>query len=143
MRRMKLIIIITLLTLKAFCPSDEAIRIIKTEPIRPHNKMLYSFQKIESNFNETVVNWLGYTGMLQIGQEMTDEANRLCKLSGNPKRFTFPKCALDSLQSTQIFFIVQDYHNPSYDLRRACFIWNPLASVNYYNKINKVLKSKL
>ena len=133
---MKLIIIIILFSLKAFAPSENVIYIQVGESIRPHDKMLYAFQKTESNFNETVINWLGYGGMLQIGQEMTDEANRICEITGNPKRFVLDD-RLDSLKSTQIFFIVQDYWNPSYDLKRACMLWNPLASVNYYNKIHK------
>ena len=139
MKRMKLLIIITLFSLQAFCPNEKAIYIDQPEAIKPHNKMLYSFQKVESNFNETVINWLGYGGMLQIGQEMTNEANRICKITGNPKRFVLND-RLDSLRSTQIFFIVQDYWNPSYDLKQACFIWNPLASVNYYNKVKNQMK---
>lgn len=132
-------LILTLLSLKAFCPAEKIIYIEQSEVIQPCDVMLYAFQKVESNFNTTVVNWLGYTGILQIGQEMTDEANRICEVRGNPQRFTFPESALDSLESVQIWYIVQGFWNPTYDLKRAAKIWNPLASERYYNKIKNVM----
>lgn len=116
--------------------------IVRQEPINVFDPMLYAFQGVESSFDVDVVNHLGYTGILQEGQEMINEANRICELTGNPLRFTFPGSALDSLQSVQIWYIVQGFHNPKYELMRAAKIWNPLASEKYLNKIKKVLLSQ-
>lgn len=135
MKVMTTMILISVFFWQVAAPPANSVMIFESEVIMPYDPMLYAFQKVESNFNVSVVNWLGYTGILQIGQEMTDEANRICKLTGNPKRFTFPESALDSLQSVQIWYIVQSHWNPTYELKRACKIWNPLASERYYNKI--------
>ena len=118
-------------------PPAGMIDIVIPKAIKVYDPILNAFMEVESNFRTGVINNLGYTGILQIGQEMTDEANRINELSGNPLRFKFPECALDSLQSVQIWYIVQDWHNPTYNLRRAAYIWNPLASVKYYLKIKK------
>ena len=89
--------------------------------------MLHSFIKVESNFNDTVINSLGYGGCLQIGQEMVDEVNRICKKEGNPSRYVL-KDRLNRGKSIEMWYIVQNYWNPLYDLKRAAKIWNPLAS---------------
>ena len=100
--------------------------------------MLYAFMKVESDFDTDTINKLGYGGILQIGQEMTDEVNRILKLNGFPAKFTLSD-RLDSLKSVQEWYIVQHYRNASYDLKRACKIWNPKANKKYYLKIQKVL----
>jgi hypothetical protein len=138
MKTMKILILFLVLTFRAYCPEYRTLYVAEAEKIQPFDPMLYSFQKIESNFNIDVVNSLGYTGILQEGQKMIDEANRICKMVGNPLRFSFPPSALDSLQSVQVWYIVQSYWNPQYNLRKAAKIWNPEASINYYNKIRKV-----
>lgn len=130
-------ILLMAITLRAYSPCYVTLPVMYAEKIQPFDPLLYSFQSVESSFDTDTVNRLGYTGVLQIGQEMTDEANRLCEMYGNPVRFTFPESALDSMQSVQIWYIVQDYWNPQYNMRKACRIWNPLASINYYNKIKK------
>jgi len=52
---MKILIIITLFTLKAFCPSDEAIRIVKTEPIRPYEALFKAIVMVESSGNPLAI----------------------------------------------------------------------------------------
>jgi len=139
MKRMTTILILSLFFSVLTAPPDQVVYIVAPERIIVFDPMLYAFQKIESNFDCEVVNHLGYTGILQEGPEMIAEANRICKLTGNPKRFTFPAAALDSVKSVQVWYIVQDYWNPKYQLKKACKIWNPLASINYYKKIKKAL----
>jgi len=136
-----LTILFTILTLNLKAPEYKTIPIPEGEVIKPFDPVLYSFCKVESNFDTDTINKLGYTGLLQIGQEMTDEANRINEMSGNPLRFTFPGCALDSLQSVQIWYTVQSYWNKSYNVKRAAYIWNPKSSINYYLKIKKEILS--
>lgn len=138
-------ITLTLITC-LFCASLTAppypcISILAPEEIRVFDAKLYAFQSVESNFDTDVVNYLGYTGILQEGPEMIAEANRICRITDNPKTFSFPESALDSLESVQIWYIVQGYWNPEYSLSKACKIWNPLASNNYYLKIKKTILS--
>ena len=134
-----LIILFLLFTLSLKAPSYERIVIVRAESVRPFDPILNAFMFVESNYRTDVVNSLGYTGVLPIGQEMTDEANRIKEMSGSPIRFTFPGCALDSLQSVQIWYTVQSYWNKSYSVKRACKVWNPEASVRYYNKVKSNL----
>jgi hypothetical protein len=108
-----------------------------SEPIRVFDPKLYAFKSVESSFRIDVINHLGYAGILQEGPEMIAEANRICKLIGCPLRFSYPESALDPIQAVQIWYIVQNYWNPKYSLKKACYVWNPLASINYYNKIKK------
>ena len=131
------ILILSLFSSVLTAPPNGVLAIAEGEKIQPFDPTLWAFQSVESNFRPYVVNYLGYTGILQEGPEMIEEANRINKMKGNPIRFTFPESALDPYQAVQIWYIVQDYWNPKYELRRAAKIWNPLASVKYYNKIKK------
>ena len=115
--------------------------VIKTEPVVVFDAMLYAFEKIESNFDTKVINKLGYGGILQIGQEMIDEVNRICKKQGIKKHFRL-KDRLDKALSEEMWYIVQNYHNPDYSLKRACKVWNPTASKRYYDKIREAYIKK-
>ena len=117
-------------------PAPVMLPVMMMTPIKPFEKMINSFMKVESNFDTDTINRLGYGGILQIGQEMTDEVNRICEITGNPARFTLND-RLDSTKSVREWYIYQNYHNPSYDLKKACKGWNPLASSKYYLKIKK------
>jgi len=141
MKRMKAILILSLFCAILSAPPFKVAVILQPEAIRVFDPILKAFQMVESSFRTDVVNSLGYTGILQEGPEMIAEANRICLMRGIPDRFTFPESALDSLQSVKIWYIVQTYWNPNYELRKAAKIWNPLASVNYYAKIKKQLNT--
>lgn len=134
-----LTLIISLFSCVLVAPPVQTICIDKPEPIRVFDSMLNAFQKVESNYRTDVVNHLGYTGILQEGAEMIAEANRICTMYGKPAIYTFPASALDSTQSVQIWYIVQNFWNPKYELRRACHIWNPLANNKYYSRIKSNL----
>jgi len=140
MKRMSTIILIFLFSIPAFAPAEIFLPIPKAEPIRVFDPMLYSFQFVESSFDTDTVNSLGYGGILQIGQEMVDEANRICILTGNPACFVLDD-RLDSTKSVQMWYIAQNYWNPKYELRKACKIWNPMASEKYYLKLKKMINN--
>jgi len=139
MKMITLTLIICFFCASLSAPPYPVVYIERAKVIQVFDPMLYAFQKVESNFRTNVVNHLGYTGILQEGPEMIAEANRICVITGNPQRFSFPESALDSLQSVHIWYIVQGYWNPQYTLKQACHTWNPLASINYYNKIKNTL----
>jgi hypothetical protein len=143
MKRMSIILILSLFSACLTAPPYVCGYIFQSEGIKVFDPILYAFQKVESNFDTDVVNSLGYTGILQEGQEMINEANRINEITGNPKRFTFPESALDSLESVQVWYVVQRWHNPKYQIKRACHVWNPLASKKYYDKIVRVWKKSI
>lgn len=102
--------------------------------------LLLAFIEIESSFNADTINHLGYGGILQIGQEMIDEANRISKKLNLGESFILSD-RLNVNKSIRIWYIVQNYWNPKYTCRRACKIWNPTASNRYYIKVkNEVIK---
>ena len=112
--------------------------ILQPEPIKQFDSILFAFMKVESGNRDSVVNSKGYTGVLQIGKVMVDEANRICRLTGNPSRFTYED-RLDSVKSVRVWYVVQSYKNPTYDLQKAAHVWNPGHSEKYINKIKSWL----
>jgi len=137
---MKMIItlILSLFSVVLTAPSLNEVVICKPEQIKVFDNMLNAFMKVESNFDTDTINSLGYGGILQIGQEMINEANRICRIRQICESFTLDD-RLDSTKSVRVWYIVQSYWNPSYGLKKACKVWNPLASNRYYTKIKAVL----
>jgi hypothetical protein len=103
------------------------------------DKMLWAFMKIESNFNTKIVNYKNAGGILQIRPEMIAEANRICKLTNDRRKFVLDD-RLDSIKSVQIWYLVQSYWNPDYNLKQACKVWNPRANIKYYLDIKKEIE---
>jgi len=143
MRRLLLLLCFAILPLVATCPAGGIIYIAESEPIRIFDPMLWAFQKVESNFDSDVINWLGYAGILQEGQEMIDEANRICEIKNMPFFFTYSESALNPNEAIQIWYIVMEHRNPEYQLKSASKIWNPLASQRYYKKTKEALITAL
>jgi hypothetical protein len=138
MKKMTITIILILLFLILKAPERRCLWIERTEPITTFDPMLYAFEKVESDFVCDTINQLGYGGILQIGQEMIDEVNKLCIKHKIPCQFTLDD-RLDRKKSEHIWRIVQYYHNRKYDLQKACLIWNPKANAKYYMRIKKAM----
>ena len=99
----------------------------------------------ESRGNENCVGDNGKAvGVLQIHPIMVREANRILKLSGVEKEYTYDD-RYDRTKSIEIFKIVQDYHNKSHDFNRALQIWNKNHPVSYktqiMNKYNELISA--
>jgi hypothetical protein len=62
-------------------------------------------------------------GLLQLRPVMNREVNRILRKSKCKTRYSL-KDRYDPVKSKEMFRIVMDYHNPSYNLRRCCIIWN-------------------
>jgi hypothetical protein len=137
-----LILILFLFTSCLSAPRTNEIYILRAEPVKTFDSILYAFIMTESTNRADAVNSKGYTGILQLGKIMVDEANRICKLTGNPARFNYED-RLDSLKSIQIWYVVQDYRNPTYDLQKAIKIWNPGSGTQYADTIKKYIKEIL
>lgn len=143
MKKLILIFIFLLIPWLLPAPGIAVCYIEKTESIKISDPMLWAFQKVESNFHVDVINWLGYAGIIQEGPEIIDEANRICKLKKIPLYFTYPESALNLFQSTQIWYIIQNHRNKTYQMKRAIKLWNSLAGKKYQNKIHTAIIEKL
>jgi hypothetical protein len=136
MKKMTIFLILALITLRLSAPSSQCLYIEKSTQIKTIDLKLLAFYKVESDFRTKVINSLGYRGILQEGQEIVNEANKINARNGNSIRYTINDC-LDSAKATSIWYIIQGYWNQEYNLRKAAKIWNPLASPEYYRRILK------
>lgn len=136
---MRYIFIFLFLLLSANMKAPENTVLILTEGVRiQFDDMLNSFMWVESNYDTDTVNSLGYGGILQIGSEMIAECNRILKLKGSPLKYVLAD-RLDSTKSVEMWYLIQGYWNPDYDLTKAAKIWNPLASKEYLKRIKKYI----
>lgn len=107
---------------------------ILVDSVNHKDLLVNSFMIIESSNNPNAMNGKHH-GILQLSPIMIREANRII---GSNKYKLSDRMNKD--KSIEIFHLVMERHNPKYDIKRACYIWNPTASENYYNKINKQYK---
>lgn len=118
-------ILSTPISLKA--PTMNCFTIVKEEPLYPYNiqdPILRAFSWYESRFEETAVNPVsGARGMLQILPIMICETNRiLLECDFNHSLYTWED-AFDAKKSIEMWYIVQNYHNPEYNTAKACQLW--------------------
>lgn len=87
------------------------------------DKVLLSFMWYESRYNTAAEQTVTKArGVLQILPVMIAEANRLRQRQGSDRRYTWEDAwCVDS--SVEIWYLVQQYHNPDYDLALACQVW--------------------
>jgi hypothetical protein len=139
---MKILTTCLLLTVSLICtaPEYKTLYIQRSEAIEVFDPILYAFQFVESSFNPDTINSLGYGGILQIGQEMVDEVNRICVLNHDPRRFVLND-RLNVVKSNQMWYIVQHHWNPQYNVKKAAMIWNPLGTAEYYRRIKHVINT--
>lgn len=125
------------------------ITILGSEPIYPYNitdSVLRAFVIVESNFKADAYNKIsGARGLLQITKAMIREVNRILRKQGSWKRYTFED-TWSVEKSIEIWYIVQTYHNPEYDVRKACKIWfgtgvqyDGMTWKEYYIRVQKHL----
>jgi len=110
------------------------------------NYLILAVSYVESRGNSLVYNEKeGACGHLQIRNVMMRHVNQISN-----SNYTASDC-FDYDKSIEMFRLVMDRHNPDYDIRTACRVWNGKGkdgkgSVDYYEKVlNRYnsLKSKL
>jgi hypothetical protein len=129
-----LTILLLLIPILVSAPDYPRLAIEKGDVLKPYQKILNAFFKVESNNNPLAVGKLDDIGILQIRPVAIKEANRICQLTGNPARFTLND-RLDSAKSVQVWFILMEYKRVLNDLKKTCEIWNPGSGESYYIKI--------
>lgn len=117
-------------------------------PFGINDMVLLSFMWYESRYDSTAINPVsGARGVLQILPIMIEEANRLQKLYHSPIRYTWDD-AWSVSRSIEIWYLVQQHHNPDYDLQKACQIWfgkgvqyDGMTWVEYHNAVFQYLST--
>lgn len=100
---------------------------------------------VESRGNSLVFNKTEMAaGILQIRPVMLRHVNYLLKLQGKELRYTLSD-RFDSTKSVEMWRIVMEKHNPEYDVKRACIIWNGkgksgTGSEKYYQRVKNRIK---
>jgi len=102
--------------------------------------LLKAIMYVESNYNSRAMNHKeNAVGILQIRPIMIREVNRILALKGDNHRFTLSD-RTDSIKSVQIWYIIQEHHNPDYDLECAAKVWNgKKMSQKYWKKVENSL----
>lgn len=89
----------------------------------------------ESRGNESAIGDNGKAvGVLQIHPIMVREANRILKMLGKDKEYTYED-RYSREKSIEIFKVIQDFHNKSHDFDRALQIWNKNHPDSYKTQI--------
>lgn len=131
-------LILFLISARLFAPAPNSLVIIQAEAVKD-NSLLLAIIQIESgggpykiNFQEQAI------GLLQIRKIMLKEINHIVGYD----KYTVKDC-LDSLKSIEMYWVAQSCHNPEYDLKRACLVWNGKSRNNkYYEKVKKYINTK-
>lgn len=107
----------------------------KQHPLEP---LLKAIIHVESKGNPKAYNKNGdCVGLLQITPICVRECNNILKSQKKTKRYTYAD-RWDAKKSIEMFYILQEKHNPSYDLNKGIRLWN--KSPKYKAKIMKALK---
>ena len=132
--RFILIILFFFISIRLLAPGAKSLYIEKLNPIKSIDKILLAFELTESNLNDTIVNSLGFGGILQEGQQIIDDANRICQKTNNPYRFKLDD-RLNQRKAVWVWYIINEYYNPKYRISISCKIWNSLGGQEYYKRI--------
>lgn len=102
--------------------------------VKPPDKLLQLVMEQESGFDPSRVNKReNAVGILQIRPIMLNHVNDILRKDGKDISYTLAD-RYDSTKSVKMWYIVQNYHNPNYDPKIACYVWN--GGTNNYKKMS-------
>jgi hypothetical protein len=88
------------------------------------DKLLAAIIQTESRYDAgAVLPSENAVGILQIRPIMIEDVNRILIYKKDSRRYTLED-RINPKKSIEIWYIVQRYYNPTYDLRTACLVWN-------------------
>jgi hypothetical protein len=83
-------------------------------------RLVQSIAYVESgNDSQKVSNCGKYVGILQISKVLVDDCNRII----GEKKYKYEH-RYDEQTSVEMFYIIQNHYNPSWDIEKAIRIWN-------------------
>lgn len=90
----------------------------------PKDRLLGAVIFVESRYTAGIIKKdESAVGILQIRPIMIEDVNRICRLLHDPRRY-YLEDRLSVEKSIEIWYIVQQWYNPQYDLTLACKVWN-------------------
>jgi len=120
MKKMAILTIFLLVSLKLIAPVDDRVVILNDGPVYIYNvkdPFLRAVMRYESNFNERAVNpYSKARGILQILPVMIREVNKY------GYSYTWND-AWNPEKSIEIWWIIMNKRNPEYHYKRACILW--------------------
>lgn len=130
-KTLKKVILVAFLTCSTFCMAQK------------HNlsRLITAVATVESKLNEKAVSG-DCVGYLQIRPVLVKECNNILKKKKSSKRYSL-KDRYNKEKSIEMFCLIQENFNPSYNIERALWIWNAGANAKkrptaYINKVMKV-----
>lgn len=130
-KTLKKVILVAFLTCSTFCMAQK------------HNlsRLITAVATVESKLNEKAVSG-DCVGYLQIRPVLVKECNNILKKKKSSKRYSL-KDRYNKEKSIEMFYLIQENFNPSYNIERALWIWNAGANAKkrptaYINKVMKV-----
>jgi len=101
--------------------------------------------EFESGFNTNAINYKeNAVGILQIRPVMLREVNKIQARLGRKEMFILED-RYDSTKSVKMYYIVQNYYNPTGDSKLSARLWNGGTikyipqTEDYWNKIKKLI----
>lgn len=144
MKKLFMAYILFLLSISCSAPIYNQFPIINYEPIK-YDGTLLAIMRVESNFNPYAINIKeDAVGILQIRPVMVREVNKIQKKL-NKKEFFTLEDRYDSLKSVKMYYIVQNYHNPTLNPKLSARLWNGgtikylTQTEEYWNKVKQFL----
>ena len=111
-KTVKKVLLVVLLTCSTFCMAQK----------QDLSRLITAIATVESNLNEKAVS-RDCVGYLQIRPCLVQECNKILKKKNSTKRYTLND-RFSKVKSIEMFYIIQDKFNPTYDIERAICIWN-------------------
>lgn len=104
------------------------------------SRLITAIATVESQLNEKAVS-KDCVGYLQIRPIVVQECNNILKQRNSTKRYTLSD-RLNKKKSIEMFYLIQEKFNPSYNVEKALCIWNagPYSKKKPTKYVEKVMK---
>jgi hypothetical protein len=104
------------------------------------SRLITAIATVESQLNEKAVS-KDCVGYLQIRPIVVQECNNILKQRNSTKRYTLND-RLNKKKSIEMFYLIQEKFNPSYNVEKALCIWNagPYSKKKPTKYVEKVMK---
>lgn len=108
------------------------------------DNLIKAISVVESKENPRAVSGK-HVGILQISPVVVKECNRINKLKKKQKQYRYND-RYSKEKSIEMFWIIQDFYNPSHNIEKAIRLWNGgnkytvKGTEKYYRKVKKELE---
>lgn len=130
-RVLKSIFLVAFITCSTFCMAQK----------HDLSRLITAIATVESQLNEKAVS-KDCVGYLQIRPVVVRECNNILKQQKSKKRYTL-KDRLNKQKSIEMFYLIQEKFNPTYNVKKAICIWNagPYSKKKPTKYLKKVLSA--